>query len=38
LSAKPQEEEVLLQDEKHTIPKTQMAMSTIFFMDIFLKI
>lgn len=38
LSAKPQEEEVLLQDERHTIPITQRAMSTIFFMDTFFKI
>jgi hypothetical protein len=34
LSAKPQELEVLLQEEKHIIPKIQTAINTTFFIDI----
>ncbi len=35
LSAKPQDCEVLLQDEKHIIPKMQIAINTSFFIDFF---
>jgi len=33
LSAKPQDVEVLLQEEKHIIPKIQTAINTTFFID-----
>jgi len=38
LSAKPQEELVLLQDEKQLIPKIQTTINSAFFIDSFFTI